>query len=599
MELPYPIRKRPSPYLLAILLVAFAAAVRIWPLHILDIKQAWLTFYPAVIFTALYGGLLPGFLTAMLSVLIICYGWPLLSAQPFIQDTADKVALFVFLFNSMLISVAGFFIIRYAQQKKKAVDQLKEANAKLRTINDHLPGSFIYQLQTNANGNLELSYLSNGVSAYSKLDVAEIGNNLQLLIETIVEEDRAAYYAARQYASQHNQTLNIDVRMTRVDGSTGWANIHSIPRIQDNGTVVWDGLFTDITKRKELEQQLTESEDFLNETGNLGKTGGWLLNARTLDAIWTAETYLMHELAEGSKVTMQTSLDFYHPNDYARIKALLQKALTLGEGFQTEAQKISATGRTFWVTLTCKPIIENGSIIALHGVLQDITERKMLEKELEQQQLYNQRLITEMVIQGYETEKSNIAFQLHEDINQLLVATKIHMEIAGKQHNDLETKLSLSTAYLNSAIEKINNLFDAVDAPVFTDIGFTQTLQALINDYRQHSSMQIVLICHQYNWNELPPKIMLLIYRIVSDRLQSIKLLQQAHRITIQLQVNNNLVQLSFNTQTKQNSLLIDVVNRDIQILESRLAFYNGSISITEPQPGTQHLHINLPLHLQ
>ncbi len=48
-------------HVVAVVLVA-AAAVRVWPLYALEWRIPWLTFHPAVMAAALYGGLPPGLL---------------------------------------------------------------------------------------------------------------------------------------------------------------------------------------------------------------------------------------------------------------------------------------------------------------------------------------------------------------------------------------------------------------------------------------------------------------------------------------------------------------------------------------------------------
>lgn len=50
-------------------LVALAIALRIWPLGALKLRIPYITFYPAVVVAALYGGVTIGFLATALSAL--------------------------------------------------------------------------------------------------------------------------------------------------------------------------------------------------------------------------------------------------------------------------------------------------------------------------------------------------------------------------------------------------------------------------------------------------------------------------------------------------------------------------------------------------
>ncbi|HJV92860.1 MAG TPA: hypothetical protein VJ572_05240, partial [Azonexus sp.] len=83
----------------AFLGVAVAAGLRVWPLQALGSQLAWLTFYPAVMIAAIYGGWLAGLLAVGLSVLVVMLGWPLLVAQPFVHDTAGYLGMAIFGLN--------------------------------------------------------------------------------------------------------------------------------------------------------------------------------------------------------------------------------------------------------------------------------------------------------------------------------------------------------------------------------------------------------------------------------------------------------------------------------------------------------------------
>jgi len=50
-------------FLVAALLIVAASSLRIWPLQALGSTLTWLTFYPAVMIAAIYGGLAAGLLT--------------------------------------------------------------------------------------------------------------------------------------------------------------------------------------------------------------------------------------------------------------------------------------------------------------------------------------------------------------------------------------------------------------------------------------------------------------------------------------------------------------------------------------------------------
>ncbi len=115
-------------YVIAIALVATAAALRVWPLQALEWRIPWLTFYPAVMAAALYGGLPPGLLASCLSCLTIAFLWPLIVTQPFIKHSADWLGMAIFFLNCTLISGVAEAMRRANTRAKLAQEKAEAAN---------------------------------------------------------------------------------------------------------------------------------------------------------------------------------------------------------------------------------------------------------------------------------------------------------------------------------------------------------------------------------------------------------------------------------------------------------------------------------------
>jgi signal transduction histidine kinase/DNA-binding response OmpR family regulator len=110
------------------LIIATAAALRLWPLQALGQRTVWLTFYPAVMAAALYGGLIAGLLGTVLSCAIALFAWPIFVAQPFIKVPADWLTLAVFSLTCTMISMTVESMRRAQVRAKIAREQAEAAN---------------------------------------------------------------------------------------------------------------------------------------------------------------------------------------------------------------------------------------------------------------------------------------------------------------------------------------------------------------------------------------------------------------------------------------------------------------------------------------
>ena len=115
-------------FIVATALVALAAVLRIWPLQVLGSILVWLTFYPAVMVAAIYGGLSSGLLSTGLACLTVIFLWPLLVTQPFIKSLADWLGLAVFVLTGTLISSVAEAMLRANARAKRAQEQAEASN---------------------------------------------------------------------------------------------------------------------------------------------------------------------------------------------------------------------------------------------------------------------------------------------------------------------------------------------------------------------------------------------------------------------------------------------------------------------------------------
>jgi len=115
-------------YASAFLLIALASVLRIWPLNELGSSLAWLTYYPAVMIVAIYGGLYAGLLATFLSCLTVTFLWTLLVATPFIKNPADYLGMSVFILTGSMISGVAEAMRRAQAQSIKAQEHAEAAN---------------------------------------------------------------------------------------------------------------------------------------------------------------------------------------------------------------------------------------------------------------------------------------------------------------------------------------------------------------------------------------------------------------------------------------------------------------------------------------
>ncbi len=143
----------------------------------------------------------------------------------------------------------------------------------------------------------------------------------------------------------------------------------------------WE-LQREIAARQKTEKALRQNRALLNVAGKMAKVGGWELIAATHEITWTEQTYHIHEVPLDYKPSLQGAINFYHPQDRAKLSHAIDRALEKGEPYDMEIRFITAKGRQIWTRSICVPVLTDGKATKLQGAFQDITQRKQDETAL-------------------------------------------------------------------------------------------------------------------------------------------------------------------------------------------------------------------------
>ena len=170
------------------------------------------------------------------------------------------------------------------------------------------------------------------------------------------------------------------------DGTRKWGEVSGAPLIHDNQVVGLISVARDITERKLAEVAMRNREQLLNEMGSIAKIGGWEHDLVTAEATWTRETYNIVEMESGPAPGPEDHLNYYPPKDRAVVEEAYRRAMETGEQFDVELQGRTARGRRIWVRVIGRPEFKDGKCVKMKGILQDITDRKQLEAQLQQAQ---------------------------------------------------------------------------------------------------------------------------------------------------------------------------------------------------------------------
>ncbi|MEN8179657.1 MAG: PAS domain S-box protein [Pseudomonadota bacterium] len=143
----------------------------------------------------------------------------------------------------------------------------------------------------------------------------------------------------------------------------------------------------EISEREKTEKKLLESRNLLEEAQSISHMGNWELDPVTLKAKWSDEISRIMGVEKSDQAGPELLAGLLYPDDRDAVLASLQAALQNQQEHHVEYRIVRPDGEVRWIEREARPIMgENGKLIKLRGVFQDITQRKHDQREIEERE---------------------------------------------------------------------------------------------------------------------------------------------------------------------------------------------------------------------
>jgi PAS domain S-box-containing protein len=290
------------------------------------------------------------------------------------------------------VNLAGLLI-----GKDKAKKQVQKSEQQLEEISNFLPGA-LYQFQLRPDGSFCFPYFSPNLMNLYGITPEQVYADPQLILQDIYPQDVEAFFASVQHSAQTLQPWILDYRVRRSTHSEGevmWVRGSSIPRKEKDGSILWNGLVTDITDIKKQEETLR----MLSRAVESAAEGIVVTDASMEDdpIVFVNEKFLQmidysREEVLGRNCRFLQGKD----TDKGTINEIRQ-AIQEQKPFKGEIVNYRKEGTPFWNLLVIAPVVDQqGKVTQFVGLINDITERKKAEQQLilqnEQLKKINQEL---------------------------------------------------------------------------------------------------------------------------------------------------------------------------------------------------------------
>lgn len=322
----------------------------------------------------------------------------------------------------------------------------------------------------------------------------------------------------RQVLTRREQGVReqLEERLRRRDGSELWVQMSATPVVRED--CEFDGAFAmvcDITERKLAEEAIKESEQRFRLVADSAPVMIWMSG---LDKRPTYFNRPWLDFTGQSEADLQSGLaGIVHPEDYSKCYDIYCRGFDQRQPFAKECRLKRHDGQYRWMLDIGVPRFhEDGSFVGYIGSCVDITEQKLAEEALSS--------ISRRLIDAQEQERSRIARELHDDINQRLALVAMGLD---RQRGDLRSTTREMRSAMGKAIKQISDIVSDVHmmshrlhCSKLDTVGLAAAAAGFCRELSKQQNVEVDFQCGGIA-RELPEAIALCMFRVLQEALQN------------------------------------------------------------------------------
>jgi signal transduction histidine kinase len=196
------------------------------------------------------------------------------------------------------------------------------------------------------------------------------------------------------------------------------------------------------------------------------------------------------------------------------------------------------------------------------------------------------------VVYAQETERAQVARDLHDSIGQTLAAASFQIAAAANEETvaDVRTQLNPARELLRNSLEEIRNVSRSLHPRVADDLGLPTALQGLADLTRQRSLID-VRVETRLNGAPIPPALSSTFYRVAQEALRNIEMHADAGNALLSLSTRAGVVELEISDDGCGLDGALDKVKASPTLarMRQRLSLAGGELHIhSTPDCGTR-----------
>ena len=371
--------------------------------------------------------------------------------------------------------------------------------------------------------------------------------------------------------------------------------LNSMIGIVENGKLVrtW-GIQRDITGRKRAEEVLRESEERLRLATQAGRMYAYEWDIATDVVVRSPECADILGVGEPTRTTRQQLSTSIHPDDRAKFTAAVADVTPENPRIRINYRLLLRDGSVIWLEKIARACFDgDGRMLRMIGMVADFTERKLAEEALSN--------VSRRLIEAQEQERTRIARDLHDDINQQLALLAIEMEQLRQNLPDSAAKVADRMGELSKRTGEIaadvQSMSHELHSSKLEYLGLVAAIRSFCKEFGEQQKVQIDFSAEHFP-STMPQAISLSLFRVVQEALKNAAKHSEVRHFDVKLRGTSDEVHLTvsdpgvgFDPEEAMNKRGLGLIS-----MRERIKLVNGTVSIVSKPMGGTTIHARVPL---
>lgn len=224
----------------------------------------------------------------------------------------------------------------------------------------------------------------------------------QIAGELFLEPEQRDYMRSVIEERKNKNSGQYEIQLKQKSGERVWMMISGSPYMDTNGNVIGSiGVQTNITHLKDALKMIEHSESRLNEAQKVAHVGSWELNFANKTAVWSDEACHIYgvPLHEKNAQSYESWISYIHPDDREYVQKEMQQNPMSFTTSSFPHRIVLKDGTIKHIRSVSKFEFDSQGVpVGLLGICHDITEQKLIEKALAENEIRISTFINESLL---------------------------------------------------------------------------------------------------------------------------------------------------------------------------------------------------------